>query len=86
MERITKQIDTLNNGARHKGKIFCRNSYERNVAHKYAEEKGLSHRSIPIQIIITIYVTNHFGDRWYNINIQKLKNYHLNVNRGRIFI
>lgn len=29
-----------------KVKILCRNSYERRQAHEYAEQKGLSHRSI----------------------------------------
>jgi hypothetical protein len=29
-----------------KGKIICRNSYERKMVHDYAESKGLSHRSV----------------------------------------
>lgn len=29
-----------------KRKIICINSYERKIAHKYAESKGLTHRSI----------------------------------------
>lgn len=29
-----------------KVKILCRNSYQRKCAHEYAEQKGLSHRSI----------------------------------------
>ena len=45
MNRINDIIDKAST-THNKTKILCRNSYERRMAHEYAEQKGLCHRSI----------------------------------------